>query len=293
MFPAQFEYYKAGSVDEALSLLAEHGDREVELLAGGHSLLPTMKSGLASPDVLVDIGGIDDLRGVSRNGDAISVGALTPYADVAGDEAVHKQATAFAEATQAIGDIQVRNRGTVGGNLAHADPASDLPAAVLAADATVHAAGPDGSRTIPADDFFTGLYSTALEEGELLTAVEVPIHDVGGYAKKPSPSSGYAMVGVAAVLGMDDGTVESARVAATGAADRATRLTAVEDALVGTTLDADSAASAAHHAADGIDPSRLMDDTQASAEYRSNLLGVYTERALAGLADGQGTTVAH
>jgi len=286
MYPAPFEYYQAGSVDEALDLLAEHGDREVELLAGGHSLLPTMKSGLASPDVLVDLGGIDDLRGVSRNGDAISVGALTPYADVAGDEALHKDVTAFAEATQAIGDIQVRNRGTVGGNVAHADPASDLPAAVLASDATIHVQGEDGSREVAADDFFQGMYATDVGEGEILTRVDVPTYDdgdVGAYVKKPSPSSGYAMVGVAAVLETDGGTVDSARVAANGAMDHGTRLTAVEDELAGAAVaDAPEAASLA---TEGIEDWQFMDDLQASAEYRAQLLEVYTRRALQAAAD--------
>lgn len=286
MYPAPFEYYEAGSVDEALDLLAEHGDREVELLAGGHSLLPTMKSGLASPDVLVDIGGIDDLRGVSRNGDAISVGALTPYADVAGDESVHERSTAFAEATAAIGDIQVRNRGTVGGNVAHADPASDLPAAVVASDATIHVQGGNGSREIAADDFFEGMYATAVGEDEILTRVDVPTYDdgdVGAYVKKPSPSSGYAMVGVAAVFQTDGREIDSARVAANGAMDHATRLSGVEDALEGTMVaDAPDAAS---HATEGVEDWQFMDDLQASAEYRAQLLEVYTRKALQAAAD--------
>jgi len=286
MFPAQFEYYEAESVDEALDLLAEHGDREVEILAGGHSLLPTMKSGLASPDVLVDIGGIDGLNGIEHSNGAVSVGALTPYADVAADEAVHKQTTAFAEAAQAIGDIQVRNRGTVGGNVAHADPASDLPAAVVASDATIHVQGPDGSREIGADDFFEGMYATAVGEGEILTQVDVPTYDdgdVGAYVKKPSPSSGYAMVGVAAVLQTDGREIDSARVAANGAMDHAMRLTGVEDALAGSSVaDAPEAAS---HATEGIDDWQFMDDLQASAEYRAQLLEVYTRRALEAAAD--------
>ena len=286
MYPAPFEYYKAGSVDEALDLLAEHGDGEVEILAGGHSLLPTMKSGLASPDVLVDIGDIADLRGVSRNGDAISVGALTPYADVAGDESVHEQATAFAEAAQAIGDIQVRNRGTVGGNIAHSDPASDLPAATLASDATIHVQGSDGGREVAADDFFQGMFATDVGEGEILTRIDVPTYDdgdVGAYVKKPSPSSGYAMVGVAAVLQTDGREIDSARVAANGAMDHATRLSAVEDELAGAAVaDAPDAASLA---TEGIEDWQFMDDVQASAEYRAQLLEVYTRRALQAAAD--------
>ena len=286
MFPAPFEYYAAESVDEALELLDEHGDREVELLAGGHSLLPTMKSGLASPDVIVDIGGIEDLKGIELNGEAASVGALTPYADVAADDRLHHRTTAFAEATAAIGDIQVRNRGTVGGNVAHADPASDLPAAVLASDATIHVQGGDGEREIAVDDFFEGMYATAVGEDEILTRIDVPVlddGDVGAYVKKPSPSSGYAMVGVAAVLQSNGRDVSSARVAANGAMDHATRLTAVEEALEDTSIE--DAPDAAEHATEGVEEWQFMDDLQASAEYRAQLLEVYTRRALEAAAD--------
>lgn len=286
MFPASFEYERASSVQDALDRLKAHAGSSVEVLAGGHSLLPTMKSGLASPDVVIDIGGIDDLTGIEQRDGRVRIGALTRYSEVAGDASLQSSIPAVTKAAEAIGDVQVRNRGTVGGNLAHADPASDLPAAVLAADATIHAEGPDGQRTIPVDDFFTGLFETALGEEELLTAVDVPPHDVGVYVKKPSPSSGYAMVGVAVVLDLDDGTVESARVAATGAVDHATRLTAVEDVLTGAALDGESAAAAASHATDEIEALQLMDDHQASAEYRSSLLGVYTERALNAAIDG-------
>ena len=286
MFPAPFEYFRAESVEEALSLLEEHDDAETELLAGGHSLLPTMKSGLASPDVLIDLGGIEDLRGYERNGDVVEVGALTPYAAVAGDESLHEDTTAFAQAAQAIGDIQVRNRGTVGGNVAHADPASDLPAAVLASRATIQVTGDDGSREVDADDFFHGMYATDVGEGEILTRVDVPTYDdgeVGAYVKKPSPSSGYAMVGVAATFQTNGDSIESARVAANGAMDHATRLNAVEDALEGAALA--DAADAAEHATDGIEEWEFMDDLQASAEYRAQLLTVYTGRALEAAAD--------
>ncbi|AZH25187.1 FAD binding domain-containing protein [Haloplanus aerogenes] len=288
MFPSEFEYRRAESVEEAITLLAEQ-EGQTEILAGGHSLLPTMKSGLASPDVVIDIGGIDDLHGVDRGDGVVEIGALTSYSTVAGDDTLHDAMPAVTQAAEAIGDVQVRNRGTVGGNLAHADPASDLPAAVLAADATLHAAGPDGHRTISADDFFTGLYGTALDDGELLTAVEVPTHDIGTYVKKPSPSSGYAMVGVAVVIEFDDGVVDSARVAATGAVDHAMRLPVVEEELVGTTLDEDDISAAAAHATDEIEAFELMDDNQASAEYRSTLLEVYTEQAVTGVTDRSGT----
>jgi len=287
MFPAQFEYYEAGSVDDALSLLAEHGDREVELLAGGHSLLPTMKSGLASPDALIDIGGIDDLRGIERNGDAFSIGALTPYAEVAANDAMTRDATAFAEAAKAIGDIQVRNRGTVGGNIAHSDPASDLPAAVVASDATITVQGDGGTREVAADDFFMGMYETDVGEGEILTGVEVPTlddGDVGAYVKKPSPSSGYAIVGVAAAVETSGDTVESARVAVNGAVDHAVRLTGVEDALVGESLTESVIEDASSLAADDLDGANLMGDAQASEQFRVKLVDVYSRKALAEVA---------
>lgn len=294
MFPAPFDYYRAESVDEALDLLDEHADREIELLSGGHSLLPTMKSGLASPDVIVDIGQIDDLEGIEAGEKTTTFGALTRYAAIADSEEARRTCPTLAEAAGKVGDIQVRNRGTIGGNLAHSDPASDLPAAALASDATIHARGPDGAREIPADDFFLAMFSTSLAEDEILTRIEVPnLGDggVGAYVKKPSPSSGYAMVGVAVVLHTDGRTVESARVAANGALDHATRLEAVEDALAGAELDADLAAAAAERATEGIDEFMFMSDLQASSEFRAQLLEVYAQRALDEAVERAGAAV--
>ncbi|MFB6299210.1 MAG: xanthine dehydrogenase family protein subunit M [Halobacteriales archaeon] len=293
MYPSPFEYYRANSIEEALDLLEEHADEEVEMIAGGHSLLPTMKSGLASPDVLIDIGHIDEMQGIERGEDATTFGALTNYVDIADSDDAWADCTALAEAAHAVGDVQVRNMGTLGGNLAHSDPASDLPAAAMASNATIHAQGRDGSRTIDADDFFMGMYMTALEEDELLTAVEVPHlgeHDVGAYAKKPSPSSGYAMVGVAAVLETDGETIESASVAANGALDHATRLEPVEDALAGEPLEESTAEMAGEHATDDIDTFMMMDDLQASNEFRAQLLRVYTKRALSTAIERVGAT---
>lgn len=288
MYPAQFEYDRADSVAEAIDLLGEHADREVEVLAGGHSLLPTMKTGLASPDVLIDIDQIDVLQGIDAEIDRVTIGALTRYADVAMDDTVQNYATVFAEAAGEIGDVQVRNRGTVGGNLAHADPASDLPAAAVAADATVVAHGPNGERTIDIDEFFRGMYTTALGDAELLTRIELPAlgeHDVDAYVKKPSPSSGYALIGVATRLRTDGETIESARVAANGAMDHAVRLDSVEDALAGEPIDEDVFAAAVDGAADPLDETLMMDDIHASSEFRAQLLDVYTERALHQAAD--------
>ncbi|MEF8901652.1 MAG: xanthine dehydrogenase family protein subunit M [Halovenus sp.] len=281
MYPDEFDYLRAESVDDALDLLAEHPD--AELLSGGQSLLPTMKTGLADPDELIDIGRIDTLSGIDHDGDVTTIGANTTYAEIVDDETLWESATVIAEAVSEIGDVQVRNCGTIGGNLAHSDPASDLPAAALAADATLVAQGPDGERRIDVDDYFLGMYMTDLAEDELLTRVEIPHQGpetASGYVKKPSPSSGYALIGVAATLQTDGDTIESARVAANGAMDHGVRLTAVEDALAGAPQERDALAHAAGHAGDSLDTSMLMDDLQASAEFRAQLLEVYTERAL-------------
>jgi carbon-monoxide dehydrogenase medium subunit len=279
MYPAQFEYQQAESVPEALDALSNNP--EAELIAGGHSLLPTMKSGLADPEMLVDIGEIDDLHGIEHRDGSTRIGAMTSYADVADDDTLREEATIFAETAGEIGDVQVRNRGTVGGNIAHADPASDLPGAVLAADATMTVQGPDGERTVGADDFFQGMFATAVGENEILTAVEVP-HEgtTGAYAKKPDPASGYALVGVAARLTMDGDTVENARLGANGVMDHGTRLTEAENAIEGEPLSADTIDAAGDTAGSDLDEYMVMEDQQASAEFRLQLLGVYTERAL-------------
>lgn len=282
MYPDEFDYYGAETVEEAIELLEEHAMEETELLAGGHSLLPAMKTGLSSPDVLIDIGDVDELRGVSVEDGTLTVGAMTRYSDLLDSEAAHEHAPALTAAVSQVGDRQVRNRGTVGGNIAHADPASDLPGAALASDATVVVQGTDGERTISAEDFFFGMYATDIGPSELLTRIEMPVTPdaVGTYAKKPSPSSGYAMVGVAALVECDGDTVTSARIGANGAVDHGVRLEPVEYALTGETLDDDAIEAAAGHATDDLDEALVMEDLQASAEFRAQLLEVYTERAL-------------
>ncbi|MFC5973282.1 FAD binding domain-containing protein [Halomarina salina] len=287
MFPDQFDYYKAESVSEALDLMDEHSGEETELLAGGHSLLPAMKSGLSSPDVLIDIGSIDSMHGVSVEGDTLSIGAMTPYDDFIESEDARTHAPALVAAVEQVGDTQVRNMGTVGGNLAHADPASDLPAPALVSDVTLVAEGPDGEREIPVDDYFFGMYATALGPDELLTRIEVPSAGdaVGTYAKKASPSSGYAMTGVAALVETDGDSVQSIRVGANGVMDHGVRLEGVEDALTGETLDDDAIEAAAERATDGLDTDMFMSDLQASATFREQLLRVYTKRALSEAAE--------
>ncbi len=282
MYPPKFDYYRATSVDEALSLLQQHGDN-AKLLAGGHSLIPLMKTRLAQPAVLIDIGRIDALKGIQVDGDTLRIGPLTTHADIAASEDVQGRAAALADAAGVVGDVQVRNRGTIGGNLAHADPASDLPAAVLALGGEIEVRGPNGSRTVAADDFFQGLFTTALGGDEIITAIRIPAGGgkrVSAYVKFPHPASGYAVVGVAAVLELDGQTITSARVAANGAFECAKRLTGAEQALAGATASDEAIAAAAQRAAEGFNADDFMSDIFASSEYRAHLLGVYTRRAL-------------
>lgn len=279
MFPASFAYFAPTSLDEVIALLQEHGDA-AKILAGGHSLIPLMKLRLAEPGVLIDIGRIAALRGVRRQDGRVVIGALTTYNAIDTSDRL-TGLEALREAARAIGDIQVRNRGTIGGSLAHADPGADLPAAMLAYDAEIALKGPQGERTVAAEDFFQGLLTTALAEDELLTEVRFkPVNGRSGaaYLKFPNPASGYAIVGVAAVLTLDeDGAVAEARVGITGAGEQAVRARDVEAALRDKRPDRATIAAAAEFAAEGIDP---LDDIHASAEYRAALARVYTKRAL-------------
>lgn len=284
MFPPKFDYHRATSVDDAIDLLTEHADRarDVRVLAGGHGLLPEMKNERENPDVLVDIGEVDDLRFVDADGDETVVGALATYADAATSEPVWTRATALAEAAASVGDVQIRNRGTVGGNLAQADPTEDLPAAVLAADATIVVRGPAGDRTVDAADFFRGDGATVVSDRELVTEIRVPhVEGAGGaYEKKTHPASGYAMVGVAAVVEVENGTVTTARIAVNGVTDPPSRLAPAEDALVGESATDETIAAAADRAGDDLDPDELISDTHASGEFRAQLLGTYVRQAV-------------
>jgi carbon-monoxide dehydrogenase medium subunit len=280
VIPSTFEYARAGSVEEALRMLKEAGG-EAKLLAGGHSLLPMMKMRLTSPGKLIDISRIRELRGVRREGDRLVVGALTTHRQVAGDPLVREHLPALAEAASQIGDLQVRNRGTVGGNLAHADPASDLPAVAVALEAELEVQGPDGKQTFGADGFFLGPLITALPEDGLLTSVSFAIPPKGAkstYVKFPHPASGYAVVGVAAALGTGtDGTVNYVRIGITGASDTAYRAEAAEQALLGKKPTEETIREAAARAADGRE---MNGDLFASSGYRRHLVQVYTARAL-------------
>jgi carbon-monoxide dehydrogenase medium subunit len=292
MYPDEFDYHRARSVDHAVELLAENPDAEV--LAGGHSLLPMMKSGLADPPMLVDIGELDEMRRIDHTSDASAIGALVTYSGLMEDDTLRKRLPLVPETAEVIGDVQVRNRGTIGGNLAHADPASDMPATALALDTTLVIRGPGGERTVSAEDFFHGMYMTDVGETELLARVKVDHEGAStgsAYRKKASPSSGYALVGVAAVLETDDDAVESARVAANGIVDHPVRLNPVEAALEGATLSKETVETAAEDAAADLNEMIMMDDMQASGEFRAQLLDVYTERALRQAADRAGLQV--
>jgi aerobic carbon-monoxide dehydrogenase medium subunit len=278
MFPTEFQYFAPKSVAEAISLLQQHGD-DAKILAGGHSLLPAMKLRLAQPAVLVDIGKIAELKGVTVNG-GVSIGALTTYRMLEESAELRAACPVIVDTVGLIGDAQVRNRGTIGGSLAHSDPAADLPAVILALGATLSAQGSNGSRDISADDMFTEMLTTALEPTEVLTKISVPRIGKGegaAYAKLIQPASRYAIVGVAAYVKLDGGNVAAARIAVTGAGPMATRQSAAEAALVGSSGDEAAIAAASAKAGDDMD---YLGDIHASEEYRRAMVKVYTRRAL-------------
>ncbi len=278
--PAAFDYHTAQSVDEAIALLQQYGD-EAKLLAGGHSLLPTMKLRLAQPGHLVDLGKISGLSYIREDGGAVAVGAMTTYSAIMRSDLVSKHFALLPEGTATIGDQQIRNRGTIGGSTAHADPAADMPGIVLALKADIVVQGPGGKRTIKADDFFKGLFETALQPGEVITELRFaipPARTGSAYTKLPNKASHYAVVGCAAVVTLDtDGTCTSASVVITGAAEKATRASTVEAALVGKKLDEATVAAAASHAADGLE---LMEDIHGSKAYRAQMATVMARRAI-------------
>ena len=281
MYPANFNYVRAGSVAEALSLIAREED--AKFLAGGHSLLPAMKLRLAEPSTLIDIGRIEDLRGISYgSGDeADCIGPLTTHTMIAAS----RLPSALVEAASGIGDPQVRNRGTIGGNIAHADPASDLPTVLTALEATIRVEGPGEARDIAAGAFFTGLFETQLEDNELITVIAVPREGPGtgsAYAKLFNPASRYAVVGASASVTLGDGMIARARVAVGGLTPTALRCSAVEAALEGVSMDAIPAASSQVAADVGDD---ILGDVHASAEYRLGVLPVFVTRAVQSACD--------
>ncbi len=281
MIATAFDYTRASSVEEALSKLRD-AKGEGKLIAGGHSLIPAMKLRLSGPKVLIDIGRIPGLAGIRRKDGAIEIGAATVHHDVATSSDVQQACPMLAEAAAAIGDPQVRNCGTVGGSLAHADPAADYPAVMLALDATIHIRSAKGARSVKAGDFFRGLFSVDLSPDEMIVAVEVNPVKAGAYAKLYQRASHFAIVGVAAALNVKNGTVQSARVGLTGAGSHAVRLTSVEQALVGKPLSKETIAAASRVAGSDVDD--LSADLHASADYRRAMIPVFTGRALSAAA---------
>ncbi|MGZ0146807.1 FAD binding domain-containing protein [Kribbella sp. WER1] len=277
MIPAAFDYYAPTTVEEALRLLREHSDAKV--LAGGQSLMPALRLRLAAPEVIVDIGNVDNLRGIRDDGDALVIGAMTPHSTVQSDPLVLEHAQLIALATATVGDPQIRHRGTFGGSLAHADPAADLPAVAVALDASFVIAGADGRRTVPAGEFFQGVFTTALAEDELLLEVRVPKYTGWGahYEKFNRVAQGWSIVSVAAAVRLDGDRIAEARVGLGNMGSTPVRATAVESALVGQPATADAVRAAAARAADGTSP---ISDSNGDEEYRRHLATVLTRRAV-------------
>src|SRR3982751_5570685 len=280
MYTAPFEYHSPRSVNEAISLLNEHGD-DAKLLAGGHSLIPLMKLRFAQPGHLIDVRKIPGLAGIREAGDAILIGAATTHAEIERSR-VGERLPILGEAASQIGDPLVRNVGTVGGSLAHADPGADWPAVMLALSAEFRVSGPRGTRTIQADDFFLDILTTALQPAELLTEVSIPLPPArtgSAYAKFRHPASGYALIGVAAQVSLDAGnSVREARVAVTGVGTRATRARATEKALVGQRASDELISQASRAISEELEP---RGDAKGSVEYQQHLATVYARRAIA------------
>ena len=273
MIPASFDYVRAKSLRDALNAIGTDGTK---VLAGGHSLIPAMKLRLAQPRLLVDIGRLEALRTVEARDGRLVIGALVTHAEIAASQMLAMRCPLLAETAAAIGDLQVRNKGTIGGSLVHADPAADWPAAILALDAELEIAGAEGRRTVPARDFFAGMFDTAVRPHEILCAIRVPEGAAASaYVKTDQKASGFALCGVAAVV---DAAARRVRVGITGVAPVAYRATGVEKALEGQALDAEAIAAAAGQAASGV---AALNDIHASAAYRAHLAEVNTARALA------------
>jgi aerobic carbon-monoxide dehydrogenase medium subunit len=280
MYSAPFEYHAPATLAEAIALLGRYGD-EAKVLAGSQSLVPLMKLRLAQPAHLVDLRKIEGLTGVREAQGTLFIGALTTHAAVAASELVRAKLPMAAEAANLIGDAQVRNLGTIGGSLAHADPAADWPAVLTALDASVVVAGPRGERTVKLEQLIVGPLTTALEPGELLTQIRIPLppaHTAGAYEKLPNPASRFAIVGVAAEISLDaKGVVQWSRIALTGLGSKVTRAGYVEKALQGKPADAATVKAASARAAEGLE---LRPDLTGSAAYKAQLASVYTERAV-------------
>ena len=278
MIPAKFDYVKPGSVEEAVTALVEGGE-DAKIIAGGQSLLPVLRLRLAAPSLLVDLGGIAELKGIRDDGDGIVIGAMTPYFELLGDNLVQEHVALLAQATHTVADNQVRHRGTLGGALAHADPAGDLGAPALALDAVMTIAGRSGTRTVSAADFFVDYFTTALGEGEILTAIRFPKYTGWGshYEKFNRTAQAWSMCAVAAAVRVEGGSIAEARVGLTNMGTTPIRARAVEQALVGQPATAEAVRAAAEHATEGT---AAPSDADAASDYREHLAKVLTGRAV-------------
>ncbi len=279
MIPASFEYLAPKSLKEAVDFISSHSE-DVKLLAGGQSLVPLMKLRLAKPRYIVDLGGIPDLNYIRDEGDRIAIGSLTTHTQIEESELLKKRCPLLPQTATTIGDVQVRNQGTIGGSLAHADPAGDMPAAILALGADIKAIGPNGERWIKAQDFFLGLLTSALEPDEILTEVRVPVLEKtkSAYLKAAQRASGFAVVGIAVCLTLhQDGTCEDIAIGVTGVGDKAYRAEGVENMLRGKRLEEKLLEEASVEIVNGQD---VIEDINGSKQYRSHLARVYTVRAI-------------
>lgn len=282
MIPNKFSYHRPSDVNEAIQMLQTHGD-DCKILAGGHSLLPVLKNRLNDPEHLIDISGLTELQGIKDNEKSITIGAGTTHGEIARSSVLQQHAPMFCIAASQIGDVQVRNFGTIGGSIAHADPAADWPAVLLASNASVIIKNASGTREVDVDQFFMGLFMTAVQDGEIITGIRVPktaFNRNSTYVKFAQPASRFAIVGCAAAVAKEGGKIAEARVAFNGVSSKPFRDTGIENSLKGNGLNGDSIAAATANAADGFS---VMSDHFASEKYRKHLAGVYARRALSAL----------
>jgi carbon-monoxide dehydrogenase medium subunit len=280
MIAQNFEYLVPASLGEAVNLLQKHGGR-AKILAGGHSLIPMMKLRLASPEFLIDIGRILELSYIKEEGGKIRIGALTTHYVIETSDLIRRRLSALSDAAGLIGDVQVRNKGTIGGSIAHADPAADYPASILAFDATIVTLGPKGERQIPASKFFVDMLTTALEPNEIVREIQIPVKTGktgSAYLKMAQKASGFAICGAAAVVELDgSGGLSNVAIGITGIGNRAFRPAKTEAALKGQKASADALKKACERASDGV---IALDDIHAPADYRLDLACVFTRRSL-------------
>lgn len=280
MISAPFQYHRANSLNDAVRLLGQHGE-EAKLLAGGHSLIPLLKLRLAQPAHIIDISRIRELTGITQEGDRIVIGALTTHSQIESSALLKSKCPLLVQTAQQIGDVQVRNKGTIGGSASHADPASDCPAALLALEAEFIVHGSNGQKTIKAEDFFVGMLTTALSPNEILTKISIPslpANTGASYQKFAQKASGFAICGVAALITSQNGRCSRARIAVNGVTQKAYRARAAEQALEGKALNSNDILSASNRATDEVED--FLGDIHASQEYRKELTRVYTRRAV-------------